>query len=165
MENLGFDIPAFGLVLFKKKRDTDDVEYAFIIKRYDRDEKTDNKIHQEQLDGAMGVPEKYGNVYSMQAISYESVCQFLINNLDTSLVFKRDLFTRIMYAYLLGNNDLHLRNFGIVMPEEEKNSVAPIYDFVSAASYSATCTESFLALPLLKTEEVDDFDLLSTQYS
>jgi serine/threonine-protein kinase HipA len=155
MQNLGFDIPPFGLVPFQKEHDSDDNEYAFIIKRYDRHENTGEKTHQEQLDGAMGVSEKYGKIDNMQTISYESVCQFLIANLDTSLPFKRDIFTRIMYAYLLGNNDLHLRNFGIVMPSEEKNKMAPIYDFVSSAPYPSIFSDSFLALPLLKVEEND----------
>ncbi len=58
-----------------------------------------------------------------------------------------------MYSYLLGNNDLHLRNFGILMPNEERNSLAPIYDFVSTAPYLDTFSDSYLALPLLKVEE------------
>lgn len=166
MKNLNFEVPPFGLVPFQQKRGSDKVEYAFIIKRYDRNEEDHSKVHQEQLDGAMGVTEKYGKVNNIQTVSYETVCQFLIKNIDTSLPFKRELFERVMYAYLLGNNDLHLRNFGIIMPNAEKNKIAPIYDFVSTAPYIDAFSDCFMALPLLKTEEKDN-DLapgFNTQY-
>lgn len=156
MRNLKFEVPPFGLVPFKDDPDRSRVEYAFIIKRYDRNEEYQSKEHQEQLDGAMGVSEKYGKINNIQTISYEAVCQFLIESIDTSLPFKRELFKRIMYAYLLGNNDLHLRNFGIIMPSKEKNKIAPVYDFVSTAPYAGTFSDCYMALPLLKIEENDD---------
>lgn len=156
MKNLKFEVPPFGLVPFKKDHDGSKIEYAFIIKRYDRNEEDQSKVHQEQLDGAMGVNEKYGKINNIQAVSYETVCRFLIENIDTSLAFKRELFKRIIYAYLLGNNDLHLRNFGIVMPSEEKNKIAPIYDFVSTAPYAGTFSDCYMALPLLRIEENDE---------
>jgi serine/threonine-protein kinase HipA len=157
MRNLNFEVPSFGLVPFQEDPDSGKVEHAFIIKRYDRNEEEQSKVHQEQLDGAMGISEKYGKVNNIQTVSYETVCQFLIESIDTSLPFKRELFKRIMYAYLLGNNDLHLRNFGIIMPSEEKNEIAPIYDFVSTAPYLDTFSDCFMALPLLKIEENDNY--------
>ncbi len=155
MKNLNFEVPPFGLVSFRQGLDSSKIEYAFIIKRYDRNEEDQSKVHQEQLDGAMGINEKYGKIDNVQTISYETVCQFLIASIGTSLPFKRELFKRIMYAYLLGNNDFHLRNFGIVMPSKEKNKIAPVYDFVSTAPYLGTFSDCFMALPLLKTEEDD----------
>ncbi len=116
MKKLGFDVPPFGLVPFQQATDSDNLEYAFLIKRFDRNKEDQSKVHQEQLDGAMGIEEKYGKVNGVQTISYERVCQFLIENIDSNLQFKRELFKRIMYSYLLGNNDLHLRNFSIIMP-------------------------------------------------
>jgi serine/threonine-protein kinase HipA len=153
MKKLNFDVPPFGLVPFKQAQESNKVEYAFIIKRFDRNEEEQSKVHQEQLDGAMGINEKYGKINGVQTISYERVCLFLIENIDSNLQFKRELFKRVMYSYLLGNNDLHLRNFGILMPSEERNSLAPIYDFVSTAPYLDTFSDSYLALPLLKVEE------------
>lgn len=166
MKRLGFDVPPFGLVPFQQASDSENVEYAFLIKRFDRNEEEQSKVHQEQIDGAMGVEEKYGKVNGVQAISYQRVCQFLIDNIDSNLQFKRELFKRVMYSYLLGNNDFHLRNFGVLMPSEERNSLAPIYDFVSTAPYLDTFSDSYLALPLLKVEENDN-DLapgFNTQY-
>ncbi|MEI8634403.1 HipA domain-containing protein [Vibrio sp. PP-XX7] len=60
MKMLGFDIPPFGLVRFRD--DEPDSERAFIIRRYDRLKAGEEAIHQEQLDAAMNVHEKYGKI-------------------------------------------------------------------------------------------------------
>ncbi|NQZ09391.1 MAG: HipA domain-containing protein [Algicola sp.] len=153
MKRLGFDIPPFGLVRFKTTEPDAAEELAFIIKRFDRVQ--GHKHHQEQLDGAMAAKDKYGNVDGEQAVSYEQAGRFLIDTVDSSLAFKKDLFLRIVYAYLLANNDLHLRNFAILVPETAKNTLAPIYDYISTVPYPAVFQSGYLALPLLITEEND----------
>ncbi|WP_280514702.1 HipA domain-containing protein [Candidatus Symbiopectobacterium sp. 'North America'] len=67
-----------------------------------------------------------------------------------------DLFRRIAYAYLLGNNDMHLRNFGLIHPTTGVPELAPVYDFVSVAPYQAYFSSCYLALPLLASEEGDN---------
>ena len=157
MKMLGFDIPPFGLVRFKG--DEPDSERAFIIRRYDRLRAGEEAIHQEQLDAAMNVREKYGKIKDDNEgyVSYEQVCLFLMKNVDGSLQFKRELFQRVLAAYYLGNNDLHLRNIGLLLPEKEASHLAPIYDYVSIAPYpNYIANETSLALPLLASEEGDN---------
>jgi len=157
MKMLGFNTPLFGLVRFKDPNNLG--ELAFLIKRYDRLNAGDEAIHQEQLDAAMGIPEKYGKIKNDDEghVSYEKACNFLIQNVDSSLIFKKELFNRVLVAYFLGNNDLHLRNIGILLPEHNAPQIAPIYDYVSIAPYSEYITnENSLALPLLASEEGDN---------
>ncbi|KFZ37095.1 hypothetical protein HR45_12735 [Shewanella mangrovi] len=151
MKSLKFDVPPFGMLKFAAEVGKDP-EYAFVIKRFDRDE-AGNKIHQEQLDGAMNVAEKYGKIQNgKQMVSYEQVGCFLKeHHILKTLADLRDFFSRVVYAYLLGNNDLHLRNFGIIAPRR----FAPVYDFVSVSPYPETYASGYLALPLLKIEEGD----------
>ncbi|WP_194091629.1 type II toxin-antitoxin system HipA family toxin [Vibrio hibernica] len=154
MKMLGFEIPPFGLTRFKGG--DPDSERVFIIRRYDRLKSGEEAIHQEQLDAAMNVREKYGKIKDDGEgyVSYEQACLFLIDNVDHSLPFKINLFKRILTAYYLGNNDLHLRNIGLILPERKVTSLAPIYDYVSLAPYSGyIANESSLALPLLASEE------------
>ncbi|GAD88429.1 hypothetical protein VHA01S_005_00310 [Vibrio halioticoli NBRC 102217] len=154
MKQLGFDLPPFGLVRFKSE--LSDGEVAFLIRRYDRRLFDKEVIHQEQLDGAMGVAEKYGKIKNDDEgyISYEQACLFMIRNIDSSLAFKRELFNRVLAAYFLGNNDLHLRNFGLLHPLGQKATLAPVYDYVSVAPYKGyIANENSLALPLLAEEE------------
>ncbi|WP_037049595.1 HipA domain-containing protein [Psychromonas sp. SP041] len=149
MKKLKFDVAPFGLVSFAKENESDKTEYVFVTKRYDRIS-ADEKIHQEQLDGAMGVKDKYGKVNDVQVVSYEQMCNFVIKALKGSLTLKKDLFRRVLYAYLLGNNDLHLRNVGLLRPKTDDDSLAPVYDYVSTVPYFEG---DILALPLLALEE------------
>lgn len=153
MARLGFDVPPHGLLPFKPENDGDDQEYAFVIRRFDRDEQG-GAIHQEQLDAAMEIGEKYGKITDdgKPWVSYEQVARFLSQNVNDNLAFISDLFRRIIYAYLLGNNDLHLRNFGLLLPLAGPPRLSPVYDYVSVAPYPRYFT-SYLALPLLACEE------------
>lgn len=153
MQRLKFDVPPFGLMPFKHDDNRPD-ELAFVIKRYDRMGADRARLHQEQLDGAMGLSDKYGNINNKKNVSYERAAKFLNSSVSSSLKSKRDLFLRIVYAYVLGNNDFHLRNIGIMLPEKGAPYLAPVYDFISVVPYPAAFRE-YLALPLLECEEND----------
>ncbi|HDL6961683.1 TPA: HipA domain-containing protein [Yersinia enterocolitica] len=153
MQRLKFDVPPFGLMPFKHDDNHPD-ELAFVIKRYDRLGADIVRLHQEQLDGAMGLGDKYGNIDNKKTISYEKAAKFLNKMVSSSLKSKRDVFLRIVYAYVLGNNDFHLRNLGIILPEKGSPYLAPVYDFISVVPYTAAFGE-YLALPLLECEEND----------
>ena len=141
----------------RPKRNETERELAFVIRRFDRDMITGVAIHQEQLDAAMNVGEKYGKIGSdgKQYVSYQQLAAFLTQHVNSNLAFKIDLFRRIAYAYLLGNNDMHLRNFGLIHPRVGEPTLSPVYDFVSVAPYPAIFSSGFMALPLLICEEGD----------
>lgn len=171
MARLGFAVPAHGLLSFQPERPDDELEFAFVIERFDRKRGTGDAIHQEQLDGAMGVGDKFGKTRGdgKQYISYEQAAQFLIEQVNDNIKFKMDLFRRIAYAYLLGNNDLHLRNIALIHRATGKPELAPVYDFVSVAPYKTYFASCYLALPLLAREEGDEelapgFDTQFGQY-
>lgn len=155
MSRLGFDVPPHGLVSFAPEGNDTERELAFVIRRFDRDMITGLAIHQEQLDAAMNVGEKYGKTGSdgKQYVSYQQLAAFLTQHVNSNLAFKIDLFRRIAYAYLLGNNDMHLRNFGLIHPRMGEPMLSPVYDFVSVAPYPAIFSSRFMALPLLSCEE------------
>lgn len=150
MRELGFNVPPNGLFPFQSENET---EFTFVIKRFDRD--NGNFIHQEQLDGAMNIAEKYGKIGSdnEQYVSYERVAKFILAHTEDNIVQRQELFRRVVYAYLLGNNDLHLRNFSLVYHKNGKIELAPVYDFVSVVPYKAIFNSALLALPLLEREE------------
>lgn len=156
MARLGFDVPPNGLVSFAPLHD-EPHELAFVIRRFDRVRQTGAAIHQEQLDAAMNVGEKYGKTGSdgKQYVSYQQLAEFLTQHVNSNIAFKIDLFRRIAYAYLLGNNDMHLRNFGLIHPRIGEPTLSPVYDFVSVAPYPAIFSSGFMALPLLCCEEGD----------
>lgn len=152
MKELGFDVPENGLVSFAGEQNHK--EFAFVIKRFDRDEQQ-TEIHQEQLDGAMNIRDKYGKIGAdnEQYVSYEQIAKFILQHTENHLAQQREIFRRIIYAYLLGNNDLHLRNFSFIYPKNSHPKLAPIYDFVSVSPYPEIFNSTLLALPLLAREE------------
>ncbi|MCK9021704.1 HipA domain-containing protein [Haemophilus influenzae] len=152
MKELGFDVPENGLVSFAGEQNHK--EFAFVIKRFDRDEQQ-KPMHQEQLDGAMNIRDKYGKIGAdnEQYVSYERVAKFILQHTENHLAQQREIFRRIIYAYLLGNNDLHLRNFSFIYPKNSHPKLAPIYDFVSVSPYPEIFNSTLLALPLLAREE------------
>ena len=152
MQKLGFSVPPFGLTRFQADEHGEE-ELAFIIKRFDREE-DGTSLHQEQMDAAMGISEKYGKIQGdgESYISYERIGQFLRDNVDTSLAQKQDFYKRVIVSYLIGNNDLHLRNFGLLYPGTKRCELAPVYDYVSVAPYPEFLSGE-LALPLLIREE------------
>ena len=155
MKELGFEVPENGLVFFADAENQP--EFAFVIKRFDRDEQQ-KAIHQEQLDGAMNIRDKYGKIGAdnEQYVSYERIAQFILRHTENHLAQQREIFRRIIYAYLLGNNDLHLRNFSFIYPKNSYPKLAPIYDFVSVSPYPEVFNSMLLALPLLVREEGND---------
>ena len=152
MKELGFDVPENGLVSFAAEENQK--EFAFVIKRFDRDEQQ-KPMHQEQLDGAMNIRDKYGKIGAdnEQYVSYEQIAKFILQHTENHLAQQREIFRRIIYAYLLGNNDLHLRNFSFIYPKNSHPKLAPIYDFVSVSPYPEIFNSTLLALPLLAREE------------
>ena len=153
MKELGFTIPEFGLIRFKQDGEEPDPEKAFIVKRFDRD--TDGTaIPQQQLAAAMGIGEIYGKTKSDGEgyVSYERVWEFLSTRLnDVNLPIKKDFFCRVFAAYLLNNNDLHLDNFSLLVPDGD-TTLAPIYDYITVAPYEELYDDR-MALPLFKSEE------------
>jgi serine/threonine-protein kinase HipA len=153
MQELGFDVPNCWLANFIPERDSP-IERAFVIKRFDRDN-DGNPIHQEQLDAAMNATCKYGETdpnTEHSYISYERVYHFLKQHLVANPVLEDEFYKRVIAAYLLGNCDLHLRNFAIIYDDCGHMRLAPVYDYVAVSAYPFIMEPS-MALPLRQFEE------------
>lgn len=140
-----FSVPPFGLIQLKNG------ELAFIIQRYDRE--GGSKLHQEQLDSAMGVNDKFGNVNGLQTISYSRAGTFIAQNLKAVQQYA-EFYRRVIFSYVVGNNDHHLRNFSLLyLNKGSFPTLSPVYDVVSVEPYGEYFRGSYMALPLLTSEE------------
>ncbi len=153
MKALRFEVPPIWLANFAPE-ESEPLKRAFIIKRFDRGE-LEKPIHQEQLDAAMNATDKYGQIddeseHSM--ISYERVYHFLSKHITDTSGLSYEFYKRIVCAYLLGNSDLHLRNFALVYSKQGDIKLAPIYDYVAVCAYPFIMSDT-MALPLRITEE------------
>lgn len=132
----------------------DDSEVLFATKRYDRriDEtsgfighlKRPFRIHQEDFAQAMGVAasEKYERNDQNYA---EKMFELIRRHTQKPLEDQLALWNRIVFNFVLGNTDAHIKNFALLYdPHMEGISLAPAYDMICTAIYeSATRDMAF----------------------
>lgn len=133
-EEIGLEIPQHGLIWSK------DNSLTYFIKRFDRKGHT-GKIPVEDFAQLAGLNRDTKYEYSMEK---------LVNLIDKYCTFpaieKIKLFKLTIFNYLIGNEDMHLKNFSIIT-QEGKSSLSPCYDLVnSTIEYKKQDEE--IALPL-----------------
>ncbi len=165
----GIDIPESFIINAGKGIDS---EVLFATKRYDRiiDEtspmigklKRPYRIHQEDFAQAMGVAsfEKYereGQGYAEKM--FEIIRNFARSPLEDQL----RLWNRIVYNFVLGNTDAHIKNYSLLYdPHMEGISLAPAYDMISTVIYeSATKDMSFNIGGMRNLDSIDEVSFKS----
>lgn len=153
---VGIDTALCGLVEFS------DGEKAYITKRYDRQLISGVKLHQEDLCSIGGYvkKDKYQGSYQLAGTNL-----FLATG--EKLIVQYDFFCRVLLAYLIGNDDMHLKNLSVL--RLEKNT-GLYYDRMTP-NYDVLCTEFYetdilgaLALPLLESERDGTFSKAHDYY-
>ena len=148
----------------------------FATKRFDRviDEtseiidglKRPFRIHQEDFAQAMGIAsfEKYereGQNYAEKM--FEIIRSYAKKPLEDQLA----LWNRIVYNYVLGNTDAHIKNYSLLYDSDlERTSLAPAYDMLSTVIYeSATRNMSFNIGGKINLDRIgeDDFRILASK--
>ncbi|MBK8972556.1 MAG: HipA domain-containing protein [Hahellaceae bacterium] len=115
---LGVQTAASGLLPFA------DGELCYVTRRYDRTAST--RIQQEDMLQAMGISNlKSESKY--EAASYQTVLAFL--KAHGSGAIQIETFRRIVCAYLLGNDDYHLKNISVFPGPPLR--MTPAYDFLN----------------------------------
>jgi serine/threonine-protein kinase HipA len=149
---VGIDVPAIKLI------DVKDVEnlppgigelqgQAFAIKRFDRlDDGT--QVHIEDFAQVFDVypKDKYEKASSANiagVIGAES------NEKDIS-----EFIRRLVFNTLIGNADMHLKNWSLIYPDKQSAMLSPAYDFVSTIPY---IEDEKAALSFSRTKRFDEF--------
>lgn len=133
-DEIGLEIPLHGLLWSK------DSTLTYFIKRFDRKGQND-KVPVEDFAQLAGLSRDTKYNYSMEKVVdvINRYCTFpAIENLK--------LFKMVIFNYLIGNEDMHLKNFSIIT-EDGKVTLSPCYDLVnSTIEYKKQDEE--IALPL-----------------
>jgi len=110
-------------------------ETAYQVERYDRIEQHGEvkRLHQEDFCQALGVvPE---NKYEFEGGPGVKECIELIQEVsDRPALDYQRLLERVVFNYLIGNNDAHAKNFSLLY-QNQSCQLAPAYDLVSTAIY------------------------------
>ena len=102
--------------------------HAFVIERFDR-LSDGGRVHMEDFAQVYGVyPEKKYKNASMRNIAQVIAAE----GNDEDLV---EFIYRLTFNMLIGNGDMHLKNWSLIYPDRQHVSLAPAYDFVSTIPY------------------------------
>ncbi len=134
-DTAGITIPVHGMIYGKDK------ELSYFIKRYDRIGKRGKKIAVEDFAQLAGRSRETKYNYSMEKVTgiIESFCTF-------PMLEKSRLFKRIIFCFLTGNEDMHLKNFTL-QTNNGKTEFSPAYDLLNT-SIALKHPEEEIALPV-----------------
>ena len=131
---IGLDIPVHGLIWSK------DNSLTYFIRRFDRKGQSE-KIPVEDFAQLAGLTRDTKYDYSLEKVVG------LVNKFCTfPVVEKIVLFKLVIFSYLTGNDDMHLKNFSVIT-EDGITRLSPCYDLVNTTIEYKTPDEE-IALPL-----------------
>ncbi len=130
---VGIDVPEIALYPIEEIQGLPrDLQFrgnnVFAIKRFDRTP-TGDRIHVEDFAQVFGVyPEKkYTNA------SYHNIAEVVWKETGEKGIV--EFIRRFAFNALIGNGDMHLKNWSFIYKEKNKVALAPAYDFVSTILY------------------------------
>lgn len=132
-KQVGIDVPEIKLVpLDTIKGLPQDLgrlgNHAFVIKRFDRNEYGET-IHIEDFAQVFGVyPEK-----KYSTASVRNIAEVIWNEVGTPGL--EEFIRRFVFNVLIGNGDMHLKNWSLIYPDQIAPNLAPAYDYVSTLPY------------------------------
>ena len=133
-ESLDIEVPPHGLFPMA------DGKLFYMIKRFDRTSKG-GKIHVEDMAQILGLPpdSKYNS-------SLEKAGRAILENTRNKYLNAIDFFERVILCFILGNGDMHLKNWSLLIPDDNRIRLAPCYDLICTALYLPDGDESALTI-------------------
>lgn len=115
------EVPPHGLLPLK------DGKYAYVIRRIDRIFSKNRMIkrHMEDFAQLLERNDKYRG-------SIEQIGRFLIEHSSIPFIDTQKLFARVLYFFLIGNGDAHLKNFSMIRSIKNEYRLSEAYDIVSS---------------------------------
>ena len=116
----GITVPLHALIYCK------DNTFSYVIKRFDREGRS-GKLAIEDFAQLAKMDRNTKYNFSMERlIPILDICTF-------PSIERVRLFRRCIFNYLIGNEDMHLKNFSLIT-KENKIELAPAYDFLSTTT-------------------------------
>ena len=147
-KNLGIAVPESFII----NKGANDDELLLATKRYDRafsDEKKISglpcpfRLHQEDFAQALSIlpNEKYEKTPSAYM---KRMFKLIRNNSSNPVEDQMALLRSIIFNYLIGNTDCHVKNYSLLYGADLRSKrLAPIYDLVATRVYKTTSEMSF----------------------
>ena len=118
--SIGIEVPLHGLIYLK------DGSLTYFIKRFDRKGQKD-KVAVEDFAQLAGMSRDTKYNYSMEKLVrlIDDYCTF-------PAVEKAKLFKRVLFSFLVGNEDMHLKNYSVII-RNGKVELSPAYDLLNSS--------------------------------
>jgi serine/threonine-protein kinase HipA len=132
-KQIGIDVPEIELIDLNSIGGLPDGlgrlrgEKAFAIKRFDRSD--DGPVHIEDFAQVFG---RYPHQKYDQA-SYRNIATVL--GIETTQDDVAEYIRRLVYSTLIGNDDMHLKNWSLIYYDRKTPSIAPAYDLLATIPY------------------------------
>ncbi len=130
---LGMDVPRIDLVDIHSVANLPDGtdrfgNKAFVIERFDR-LPSGEPVHIEDFAQVFGVysKDKY------KKASMRNIADVIATEGSDEDV--REFIRRLTFSTLIGNGDIHLKNWSLIYPDRRNAALSPAYDFVSTIPY------------------------------
>lgn len=122
---------------------------ALAVSRFDRT--ADGPVHTEDFAQVFGVfpDEKY------KRASYANIARVI--GTEAGDVGAAEFIRRLVYSALIGNGDMHLKNWSLIYPDRRSAALSPAYDLVSTIPYIEG--EDTAALNFSRTKKMAEFDV------
>jgi serine/threonine-protein kinase HipA len=103
-------------------------QHAYVIKRFDR-AANGERVHIEDFAQVFGVyPER-----KYERASYRNIAEVIWTEAGEAGIV--EFLRRFVFNALIGNADMHLKNWSLIYPDRRSVALAPAYDFVSTIAY------------------------------
>ncbi len=128
-----------------KPEENNDNTLLFSTKRYDRtmdksllkigDHIRPYRLHQEDFSQMMGISSD--DKYEKENMGYlKNIFDIIRQNSYSPIEDQNELWDRIIFNYLIGNTDAHIKNFSIIYDKNLcRKKLAPAYDMISTVVY------------------------------
>lgn len=131
-ERAGIEVPAHGLLPMK------DGSLCYVVRRFDR-LPDGTKTGQEDMKQILGAADKYKG-------SVESIGKKLLQYTANPGLEVINFYERVVFCFLIGNGDMHLKNWSMTEPKDKQNRLTPAYDLLSSNLYISGEVESALTI-------------------
>jgi serine/threonine-protein kinase HipA len=135
----------------------EDGELAYVTKRFDFTQQTG--IHLFIEDGA-SICDVHPMNKGSDALSYENCIKQMVKACGGAIAIAVQAVKLVLFSYIVGNNDLHLKNFSLQRHPSRKTHImdgfTPVYDVLSVAPYN-DYDNCYLSLSLLQSEIQSEF--------
>jgi serine/threonine-protein kinase HipA len=149
-EQLKIDVPLHCLIPLK------DASPAYVVKRFDR--RKGEKIHQEDFTQVLQQTDKYKG-------SVEHIGRRLKEISSAPGYDSQLLFERVVFNFIIGNGDAHLKNYSIAYSGKDNIRLTPAYDIVCSKLVIPHEEDSAITINGKKNKlQREDFDTLAEYF-